>query len=153
MSFSPSVSGYWHNQKNNTFPLPSESSLYMKTKADTLMVNVYYDVPVNNDISVYLMAGAGAAFIRNDVSWDTNVAGQALSAGASKNVTNLAWSAGAGISWNINENISLDTGYTYTDAGSAENRIVARNGINTATGYTNTDVKLHLLYAGIRYHF
>ena len=55
---------------------------------------------------------------------------------------------GAGISWNINENISLDTGYTYTDAGSAENRIVARNGINTATGYTNTDVKLHLLYAG-----
>lgn len=153
MSFSPSVSGYWHNQKNNIFPLPSESSLYMKTKADTLMVNVYYDIPVNNNISAYLMAGAGAAFIRNDVSWDTNVAGQALSAGASKNVTNLAWSAGAGISWNINENISLDTGYTYTDAGSAENRIVARNGINTATGYTNTDVKLHLLYAGIRYHF
>ncbi|WP_258960036.1 outer membrane protein, partial [Klebsiella pneumoniae] len=66
MSFSPSVSGYWHNQKNNTFPLPSESSLYMKTKAGTLMVNVYYDIPVNNDISAYLMAGAGAAFIRND---------------------------------------------------------------------------------------
>ena len=57
---------------------------------------------------------------------------------------------GAGISWNINENISLDTGYTvYRCPGSAkENRIVARNGINTATGYTNTDVKLHLLYAG-----
>ena len=117
------------------------------------MVNVYYDIPLSDEISTYLMAGAGAAFISNDAYWKTNVAGQAMDAGASKNVTNLAWSAGAGISWNINENISLDTGYVYTDAGSAENKIVARNGINTATAYTNTDVKLHLLFAGIRYHF
>lgn len=153
MDFSPTVSGYWHNQSNNTFSLPSVSSLYTKTKANTLMVNVYYDIPLSTGISTYLMAGAGAAFISNDVYWKTNVAGQALDAGASKNVTNLAWSAGAGISWNINENISLDTGYVYTDAGSAENKIVARNGINTATAYTNTDVKLHLLFAGIRYHF
>ena len=65
----------------------------MKTKAGTLMVNVYYDIPVNNDISAYLMAGAGAAFIRNDVSWDTNVAGRHSVRGI-KNVTNLAWSAG-----------------------------------------------------------
>lgn len=129
MSFSPSVSGYWHNQKNNTFPLPSESSLYMKTKADTLMVNVYYDIPVNNDISAYLMAGAGAAFIRNDVSWDTNVAGQALSAGASKNVTNLTWSAGAGISWNINENISLDTGIPIPMPGRQKTELLPATGL------------------------
>lgn len=63
----PSAVGHWSPQQNDSFPLPAKTSFSKKTTVNTLMINTYYDMPVNEYMSPYIMAGVGAAFLKNSV--------------------------------------------------------------------------------------
>lgn len=153
-SFRPSASGYWNGDAKNNFSLPATAEIRQKTKVNTLMVNAYYDFPLGNDITPYLMAGVGAAFVRHNIATASNVGGQALAEDSySSKKTNLAWSFGAGVAWDATDNVSVEMGYAFTDAGDITTGWSASNGIIKGDGEVHTKVQLHSIHAGVRYHF
>ncbi|AQT65914.1 hypothetical protein B0W01_20630 [Serratia marcescens] len=153
-SFKPSANGYWNGDAKNNFALPATADVRQKTRVNTLMVNAFYDFPLGNDITPYVMAGVGAAFVRHNIATSSNVGGQALAEdGYSSKKTNLAWAVGAGVAWDATENVSVELGYTFTDAGDITTNWSAANGIIKGDGEVHTKVQLHTLHAGVRYHF
>ncbi|WP_272577784.1 outer membrane beta-barrel protein [Providencia sp. PROV271] len=153
-SFKPSASGYWNGNVNNNFALPATANVYQKTNVNTLMVNAFYDFPLGNDITPYVMASVGAAFVHHNISTSSNVGGQALEEDSyNSKKTNLAWAVGAGVAWDATENVSVELGYTFTDAGDMNTHWSAENGIIKGDGNVHTKVQLHSLHAGVRYHF
>lgn len=152
--FSPSANGYWNGDSRNHFPLPATADVRQNTRVNTLMVNAFYDFPLGNDITPYVMAGVGAAFVHHNIATSSNIGGQALAEGSySSNKTNLAWAVGAGVAWDATENISVELGYTFTDAGDITTDWSAENGIIRGDGSVHSRVQLHSLHTGFRYHF
>lgn len=148
------ATGYWGGPASGGVTLPTTNDMRQSTRASTLMVNTYYDYTLGGSVTPYLMAGIGAAFVRNTVSSNSNVAGIALSSGDFSNrKTNLAWALGAGVSWAVSDNVALEAGYTFTNAGDIKTAYSAHNGINEGRGDMHTKVQLHSLHAGVRYHF
>ncbi|WP_017891210.1 outer membrane protein [Serratia sp. S4] len=153
-SLNPSVTGHWVGQAGASFPLPASADIRQSTRASTLMVNTYYDYTVGGNFTPYVMAGIGAAFVRNTVSNNSNVGGQTLSSGDfSHRATNLAWALGTGISWAVTRQVSVDVGYVFTNAGDISTTYSAKNGINEGRGDIHTKVQLHSLFTGVRYQF
>ncbi len=153
-SLNPSVIGHQVGQTGASFPLPTSSDVRQSTRASVLMVNTYYDYTLGGSVTPYVMAGVGAAFVRNTVSNNSNVGGQTLSSGDFSNrSTNLAWALGTGFSWSLNEHVVVDAGYVFTNAGDISTTFSARNGINEGRGDMHTKVQLHSLFTGVRYHF
>ncbi|MDT0204621.1 MULTISPECIES: outer membrane protein [Serratia] len=153
-SASSQATGYWGGQTSGAVTLPTANDVRQSTRVSTLMVNTYYDYTLGGAVTPYLMAGIGAAFVRNTVSSNSNVAGIALNSGDFSNrKTNLAWALGAGVSWAASDNVALEMGYTFTNAGDIKTAYTAQNGINEGRGDMHTKVQLHTLHAGVRYHF
>lgn len=154
VSFSPSANGYWNGNSSNHFSLPVVADIRQKTHVNTLMVNAFYDFPLGNDITPYVMAGVGAAFVHHNITTSSNVGGQALAEDSySRKKTNLAWAVGAGVAWEATDNISLELGYTFTDAGDIATDWSAANGIIKGDGNVHTRVQLHSLHTGVSYLF
>lgn len=78
----------------------------LKVESQSYMLNGYYDIDTQTKFSPYIMAGVGFADIK----------GKADTLGSISD-TNFAWQAGAGISYEVNQAISLDAGYRYVDSG------------------------------------
>lgn len=153
-SLSSSARGYWNGEVQNHFALPATAHISQKTRVNTLMANTYYDFPLGNKITPYIMAGVGAAFVRHDIAVNSNVGGQVLGDNSySSRKTNLAWALGIGVAWDVTESVSLETGYAYTDAGDITTDWSAANGIIKGAGVVHTRLQLHTLHAGVRYHF
>ena len=149
-----SVNGYWVGQKDSKFPLQTSTQVQQTTRASTLMVNTYYDYPLGGNITPYVMAGVGAAFVKNSVSGNSNVGGQTLAWSDFNNrATNLAWALGVGVSWAVDEHLSFDSGYTFTDAGEITTPSLATNGISEGRQEMQTRVQLHTISVGMTYHF
>lgn len=113
-----------------------------KKKADLwsvpVLANIYATMPINQMFSVYGMGGIGMAWNKTDSLPDAK--------GATK--TNFAWTAGVGIDYMVNECMSLDLGYRYTDLGQA--RVKARDGY---TGKSKQDVRSNDVKLTARYYF
>lgn len=83
----------------------------------TIMLNGYYELPVVDAFSVYVMAGVGYAKYDVDVTgalFDTagvEIPGTRGSYGGSDNV--FAYKAGAGVTYNFTNEIAGDLGYEY----------------------------------------
>ncbi|WP_336713380.1 outer membrane beta-barrel protein [Pectobacterium aroidearum] len=153
-SLSPSANGYWNGAARNNFSLPATADVHQKTRVNTLMVNAFYDFPLGNGITPYVMAGVGAAFVRHNISTASNVGGQSLiKYSTSSKKTNLAWAIGTGVAWDATESVSVELGYTFTDAGDIDTDWSAANGIIKGDGNVHTRVQLHSLHTGVRYHF
>lgn len=97
--------------------------------AQRLMLNGYKDFDLGRGFSVYGTLGVGVAIVSAD-GWQTNDTRRF----ASRTQTNLAYSAGAGVSYAINKRFSIDVGYRYVDMGNVEtgyntfaNRVLARD--------------------------
>jgi outer membrane immunogenic protein len=93
------------------------------------MLNGYRDFDLGRGFSVYGTLGIGVAIVSAD-GWQTNDSRRF----ASKTQTNLAYSAGAGVSYALNKRFSIDLGYRYVDMGNVEtgfntfvNRVSARD--------------------------
>lgn len=153
-SFSPSANGYWNGDSRNHFSLPATADVSQKTRVNTLMINAFYDFPLGNDITPYVIAGVGAAFVHHNIATASNVGGQSLAKDSySSKKTNLAWAIGAGVAWDATEKISVELGYTFTDAGDITTDWTAANGTIKGDGSVHSRVQLHSLHTGIRYHF
>lgn len=102
-----------------------ESSLW------TVMANGYYEIPVYDALSAYVMAGLGYA--KYDVDVDRN---GAYWDGSSDNV--FAYKAGLGVTYNFTDDIAGDLGYEYL--GVADTDIA-------------NDINGHNVVASVRFKF
>lgn len=104
-----------------------------KIETQSAMANVYYDIDTGTKFTPYVGAGLGYAKVKGSLSLS----------GVSESMddNNFAWQVGAGASYALNSNVSLDAGYRYVDYGD----------------FTKDEVKLdtsaHELYVGARYAF
>ena len=80
----------------------------------TIFINGYYELPVVDAFSFYVMAGLGYAKydVDADISWYEPGSSTVLwRGGASDNV--FAYKAGVGVTWNFTDQIAADLGYEY----------------------------------------
>ena len=123
------------------------------TNASTLMANFFYDFHNDSDFTPYITAGAGIAFIR--VENKVYTYGPELKwMDESDNFTNFAWNIGAGMAYNINENIAVDLGYRYVNMGN-----VSMSGSRTLPGGAKVNyesdnyISNHEIALGVRFTF
>lgn len=105
----------------------------LKVESQSLMLNGYYDIDTGTKFTPYVGAGIGYAKIKGSLS--------VLGISESIDDNNFAWQIGAGASYALTNNVSVDAGYRYVDYGD----------------FTEDEVKLdtsaHELYIGARYTF
>lgn len=80
-----------------------------------VMLNAYRDFRVTDKLSLYGSAGLGLAHLTSS-GWQGNESRQY----ESQKQTNLAWSLGAGVAYDVTERLALDLGYRYIDMGDTE---------------------------------
>lgn len=83
-----------------------------KIGVQTLLFNVYADIPNSSSFTPYIGAGAGVAFIT------TEAGGMGLSADRTDSVP--AGQAGIGCSYTFNRHLSLDMGYRFVLMGNTD---------------------------------
>lgn len=83
-----------------------------KVKAQSLMLNGYYDFKNTSKFTPYVSAGVGVTRIKNE-SIDIEYSNYSFS----KSDNHFTWSAGVGVAYNITNNVALDASYRYVDAG------------------------------------
>lgn len=120
-----------------------------KIEAQRLMLNAYRDYEVYQGVSVYGTLGLGVAKVKSS-GWQGNTTRQYNS----NTDTNLAYSVGAGISYEPVDKLSFDLGYRYIDLGKVESGM---NAFGNARGLQDEQMKAHLksqeLTLGARYLF
>jgi len=93
----------------------------------TVMVNGYYEMPVYDALSLYVMAGVGYAKYDVNYTWEGYDMG-----GDSDNA--FAYKAGVGITYNFTDEMAADLGYEYL--GVADNSIAdSVNGHNIVASF------------------
>jgi len=105
------------------------ASIDGNVKIMTLMLNGYVDFKNKSAITPYIMAGIGAANVDGEIE------------GESDDDTVLAGQVGAGLSYAISENVSIDTEYRYL--------------MTDDPNYEGVDVEIsgHRMQLGVRYTF
>ena len=153
------ISGPW----SYTVPATSGPHADVSTtiQSTALMANVAYDLPNmakgRFEFQPYLLAGVGLA--RNKLGdWTrTNAAATQPSrtfAGDSK--IDLAWTLGAGVSWNVGENsngpIKMDLSYQYFALGNAQGSgtPLAGSGTSSPVNPLEFDISSQVISIGVR---
>lgn len=86
-----------------------------KVKAESLMLNSYYDFKNTSKFTPYISAGVGVTRVKNE-STDIEFPDYSFS----KSDNHFTWSAGVGVAYNITNNVALDASYRYLNAGKFE---------------------------------
>ncbi|QRG07503.1 porin family protein [Xanthobacter dioxanivorans] len=102
------------------------------SSATVALASLYWDVVNLSGFTPYLSAGAGFAIDRLDAPAALRPAG---------NDWQFAWSVGAGVSYALNSDVSLDLGYRYVDLGAPA----------YAGGLAVDDAAAHQVRFGVRY--
>jgi opacity protein-like surface antigen len=112
-----------------------------KVQANTLFVNAYYDFATGTQFTPYVGAGLGLAFLNSKWrSSDDDSLG-------SKMRTNFAWNVGAGVAYEIVQNVSLDLGYRFAGLGQGRTK-------SDGDGYIKAkNVYQHQIMLGLRFAF
>jgi opacity protein-like surface antigen len=74
-----------------------------EVNAISLMGNVYFDIPTGGPVRPYIMGGVGVSSVEVDID----------DAGIEEDDTVMSGQAGAGVSFEVSRNITLDLGYRY----------------------------------------
>ncbi len=94
------------------------TTLKQETNLQTLMLNMWADIPTNTAFTPYVGGGIGVAFVDYDAhstQFENNITTEHYS--GSKKATNFAWSLGGGVAYDVNPEFTLDLGYRFIDAG------------------------------------
>lgn len=75
-----------------------------KTRAQSYMMNLYYDIPTGTIVTPFVQAGAGISHIK-------------LKEDSSKSKNKFSWGVGGGVGIDITKNWAFDVGYRYVDVG------------------------------------
>lgn len=104
-----------------------------EVESQSLMFNTYYDIDTNSKFTPYVGAGVGYAKIKGKLS--------AFGMSDDMSDTNFAWQVGAGVGYELTENVTMDAGYRYADYG------------DFSEYDSKLDVSAHEFYVGARYTF
>ena len=118
--------------------------------SDAIFANMYFDIKEVNSFTPYVGLGIGLAknetgnlLSKEEKENDTVIYG--------KSKTNFAWQFGAGISYNLNEKITLDIlNYKYYNLGSIT---TAKDDRLPGDGTLKNKLKIHSFSTGIRLKF
>ena len=118
-------------------------------RTQSLMLNAYYDFKNTSKFTPYVSAGAGVTRVKNKQTLNSEFSEEG-SLGSDTN-NSFTWSAGAGVSYKVTENVALDLAYRYVDAGEIEfNHNAPLENVNLKT---TADLVSHDYSLGIRYNF
>lgn len=107
----------------------------------SLMVNVYYDQPVNEWMDIYIGAGIGPAWVEGDLSGSVTVGGTTATFEEDDDVI-FAYQAMAGAAFHLNEHCALTAGY----------RLWSGTDPEFDTGKYDTPI-VHTAEVGLRFSF
>ena len=117
----------------------------VKTRANSLMLNGYYDIPTKTAFTPYVGAGLGLAHVKMTAK---TVEEEGLyKYNISKN--KLAYQLGAGVGYELNQNWTLDAGYRWIDYGT----ISKSYNDEDEAGKDKVSTKSHNFFFGARYSF
>ncbi|OZO00916.1 porin [Pseudomonas sp. IB20] len=97
---------------STTFPTSLNSH---HIKSQRVMLTAYRDFHMTDKLSIYGAAGFGIARLESK-GWQGNESREYLS----QTQTNLAWTLGAGITYDVTDELAIDLGYRYVDMGYTE---------------------------------
>lgn len=114
------------------------------------LLNGYYDFAVGGSLKPYI--GAGIGFARNNVGNITGTTAGVTATVPGGTKTNFAWALMAGVSFPLSADVTLDIGYRYLEAGTAETDFGTVIPFAPAT-YSGASGKLraHELSLGLRF--
>lgn len=140
--------------------LPSAGTIALRTRAYTLMFNLYvHVVPAFGGsegwFQPYVGAGIGPSFNHVDSSAiaGTFPGGIAAAQLGSATTTSFAWNATGGIALRLSRNLGVDLGYRYVDLGSFETGSGTAQPSGAAIDAVHLKTRLHELYLGFRIAF
>lgn len=116
----------------------------------TGMVNAYADLGTFVGFTPYVGGGIGAAAVKRTYSWAEDFADPAFIDTAltdNKQQYVFAYSLGAGVSYQVSRNVSVDLGYEYFAAPDAEYVTMT----SPTTYAINTGIDYHQVKLGLRY--
>ncbi|MDR2350095.1 MAG: outer membrane beta-barrel protein, partial [Deltaproteobacteria bacterium] len=118
----------------------------------TIMTNLYYDFRdvVSETITPYVDLGFGLALLYASMETGTNIQylDKTYSDSFDYGAAQLAWSVGAGVSFQVTEYVYIDVGYKYIDGGLTS----LSNGLYDDFDL-DADLKLHDFTVGVRYAY
>ena len=124
----------------------------IKLKNQTLLFNAYYDFNTNTALTPYVGAGLGVARLKGTMNWVEEL-DDGCSVGSGKSRTNFAWQIGAGIAYNLNQNVAADLGYRYIDYGKLSKSSSEEYDWGGITISNKIESKAHEIMLGLRYTF
>jgi len=114
----------------------------------TILLNGYAALGSFSGISPYVGAGVGVAY----VNWDTiDFPGLGLGPVATDNDWRFAYALMAGISFDLTENLAVDTGYRFT--GVDDGQLIGPGSVLVPGGASYSDLHIHEFRIGARYTF
>lgn len=147
-TFAPNISSGIFNGNEEQAPPNIPSYVVNELRTQSLMLNGYYDFKNTTKFTPYLSAGLGVSRIENDISTNPEIFNSSEHISTDTN-NNFAWTAGAGVAYQVTKNVALDLAYRYVDAGEIETSL-SFDGAN----FKNTaDLISHDYSLGIRYNF
>ena len=114
--------------------------------------NAYADLSTYFCFTPYVGAGIGVASISVLGLKDVNVPNGGVAYGADKTETNFAWAVYGGVAYDVNESVTLNLLYRYTDLGEAKSgTVTAFDGTSSYAGLDLGRVTSHDLMLGMRW--
>ena len=114
--------------------------------------NAYADLGTYWCFTPYVGAGIGIASISVNGLKDVNVPNNSVFYGADNTETNFAWAVYGGVAYDVNESVTLDLSYRYTDLGEAKSgTVTAFDGTSSYAGLDLGRVTSHDLMLGMRW--
>ena len=119
------------------------------------MLNVYYDIDTGTKLTPYVGGGIGMARLKNKTRVTGTTPAGDLDLGSSESENNFAWNIGAGVAYAVNDKVSVDAGYRYTDYGNVKESVSqAVPGLGVPLDVNGKyDVTSHEFLIGARYSF
>lgn len=107
-----------------------------------LLGNIWYDLPTGSAVTPYIGGGLGAGYATGDILFGTTPYGYG------KGSVGLAFQVGAGVKFDVADNVALDFGYRYKSILGVD--FTDSDGAGT---YENADIHSHVLQAGLTFKF
>ena len=125
------------------------NNIYQNFYVNTVMANIYYDFRNSSILTPYIGVGLGVGFINtyfgiNDQQFR----------GTERDITNFAWSLGAGVGINLTENLVLDAGYKFMNLGEVKTGGITDYYTAYNGSYGTTEASyINNIQVGLRYTF
>lgn len=122
---------------NKNAKATSYNIVKIEVKNQSAMFNAYYDINTGSKLTPYIGGGIGIAHLKGSIKVDNFK--------ESKSKNNFSWQVGAGVSYALTDNVSIDAGYRYTDAGDVKSK--------DEEEIIKFESKSHEFLLGVRYTF